>query len=94
MRPGRSFKKLARASGAVSYASFSGTKKEGAGVTEVSIDGVAASAENVQSGKYPFWSYEHIYTNGQPAPAIAQFIDYVSKVRISWRRPGTSASLI
>ena len=33
----------------------------------------------MQSGKYPFWSYEHIYTNGNPTAPVAAFIDFVSK---------------
>jgi phosphate transport system substrate-binding protein len=63
--------------GAVSYASFSGTHNQ-TGLTEVSVDGEAATEANVQSGKYPFWSYEHIYTNGKPSPQVADFIDFVS----------------
>ncbi len=80
--------KVKQSDGAVSYASFSGTKAAGAGVTEVSIEGVAASVANVTSGKYPFWSYEHIYTNGQPAPAVMQFIDYVTKSKDLMQKTG------
>lgn len=45
--------------------------------TAVSIDGVAPSEQNVISGKYPYWSYEYMLTNGQPSAAVAAFIDYV-----------------
>jgi phosphate transport system substrate-binding protein len=63
--------------GAVSYAAFSGTHGQ-TGVIELSIDGVAASEEKVVSGKYPIWSYEHVFTNGQPSKDIAAFIDFIA----------------
>ena len=62
--------------GAISYAAFSGTHNQN--IAEVSIDGVAPNDENVMSGKYPVWSYEHMFTNGDPKPEIAKFIDYVT----------------
>lgn len=68
--------KVAQTPGAVSYAAFSGTHNA-TGVAEVAIDGSAANDANVQSGKYPFWSYEHIYTNGPPSKDIAKFIAFL-----------------
>jgi phosphate transport system substrate-binding protein len=62
--------------GAISYAAFSGT--HGQPVTEVSIDGVAATEANVITGKYPFWSYEHMLTNGPATGEVKKFIDYVA----------------
>lgn len=62
--------------GAVSYAAFSGTR--GTGLTEVSIDGVAPTDENITTGKYPVWSYEHMFTRGAPAGEIQKFIAFVS----------------
>ena len=61
--------------GAISYAAFSGT--HGKPITEVSIDGVAPTDPNILVGKYPFWSYEHMFTNGAPAGASKDFIDFV-----------------
>jgi phosphate transport system substrate-binding protein len=61
--------------GAVSYAAFSGT--HGKPVTEVAIDGIAPTDANILVGKYPFWSYEHMFTNGAPAGASKDFIDFV-----------------
>jgi phosphate transport system substrate-binding protein len=43
----------------------------------VSIDGVAPTDATVASGKYPYWSYEHMYTNGQPGAQVADFINFV-----------------
>ncbi len=62
--------------GAVSYAAFSGTR--GGGLNEVSIDGVAPTDENVLSGKYPVWSYEHMFTLGPPTGEVARFIAFVA----------------
>lgn len=61
--------------GAISYAAFSGLN--GQGLHEIAIDGVAPSVKNVMSGKYPFWSYEHIYTNGTPSEPTARFLAFV-----------------
>jgi phosphate transport system substrate-binding protein len=63
--------------GAISYAAFSGTR--GHGVNELSIDGVAPTDDNIVVGKYPVWSYEHMYTNGQPSGDVAKFIEFVQK---------------
>lgn len=68
--------KVSQTPGAVSYASFSGTHNK-PGITEVAIDGAAANEANVQSGKYPFWSYEHMYTNGAPSTEISRFLAFV-----------------
>lgn len=62
--------------GAVSYAAFSGT--HGQGLNEVAIDGVAPTDANVASGRYPFWSYEHMFTNGAPSAAVKSFIEFVA----------------
>lgn len=61
--------------GAVSYAAFSGTHQKP--VTEVAIDGVQPTDKNIIIGKYPFWSYEHMMTNGSPSGEVAKFIDFV-----------------
>ena len=63
--------------GAISYVATSYVKP-GKQVT-VSIGGVPADEPNVTSGKYPFWSYEHMLTNGAPRKEVADFIDYVTK---------------
>ena len=71
--------------GAVSYAAFSGTKKfeDGhyvpvEGINELAIDGTAPTDENVETGKYPIWSYEHIYTNGVASKDASRFLAFVS----------------
>lgn len=46
-------------------------------VVAVSVDGVESTDDNVTSGKYPFWSYEHMFTNGEASKPVADFIDFV-----------------
>ena len=61
--------------GAISYLANSYVK---AGqIMGVALDGVAPTAANVEDGKYKFWSYEHMFTNGQPSPAAGDFINFV-----------------
>jgi phosphate transport system substrate-binding protein len=68
--------KVKQTSGAVSYASFSGTHGK-SGITEVSIDGASPNDDDVEAGKYPFWSYEHMYTNGPPTTEISRFLAFL-----------------
>jgi phosphate transport system substrate-binding protein len=46
-------------------------------VTQMSIDGVKATPENIQSGKFPVWAYEHMYTKGEPNEIAKAFLDYM-----------------
>jgi phosphate transport system substrate-binding protein len=61
--------------GAISYAAFSGTRNSG--LTELSVDGVAPTHDNIVTGKYPVWSYEHMFTSGPPTGEISRFIAFV-----------------
>jgi len=60
--------------GAVSYVALSGI---GGGVNIVAVDGVMPTPATIETGKYPIWSYEHMYTYGAPKGHIAGFIDFV-----------------
>ncbi len=79
--------KVKQTAGSVSYAAFSGTHNQG-GISEVSIGGAAPTDANVQSGKYPFWSYEHVYTYGHPSKEISDFIDFVKNSKELLQRTG------
>ena len=35
----------------------------------------------MESGKYPFWSYEYIFTNGQPSAQVADFSAFIQRDR-------------
>ncbi len=66
---------VAQTPGAVSYVSTGYLKK--GGIVAFSIGGATPIEANVVSGKYPFWSYEHMFTLGAPRGEVAKFIDYV-----------------
>ena len=62
--------------GAIGYVALSYLVDE-TGVDTISIDGVEPTLENTYSGKYPVWTYEHMYTKGTPDEVTQEFIDYV-----------------
>ena len=41
------------------------------------INGVEATNENISSGSYPFWSYEHMYTKGEATGLTKAYLDYM-----------------
>ena len=43
----------------------------------LSVDGVAPTAENVESGDFKIWSYEHMYTAKDADEVTKAFIDYM-----------------
>jgi phosphate transport system substrate-binding protein len=61
--------------GAVSYVALSGIT--GGGLAIVAVDGVMPTPQTIASGKYPIWSYEHMYTYGEPKGDVAAFIEFV-----------------
>jgi len=46
-------------------------------VKVLKYEGVEPTADNVKAGKYPIWSYEHMYTKGEATGAAKAFIDYM-----------------
>jgi phosphate transport system substrate-binding protein len=61
--------------GAIGYLAFSYLTDNT--VTALSIDGVQATAENVTTGKFPVWAYEHMYTKGAATDLEKAFLDYM-----------------
>lgn len=66
---------ISETDGAIGYLAFSYFTDDT--VTPLSIDGVEATAENVQSGKFPVWAYQHSYTKGEPTEIAKAFLDYL-----------------
>lgn len=62
--------------GAVTYVSRGYTV--GKPVTVLKVNGVAPTDDMVQIGKYPIWSYEHIFTKGKAKPEVESFISYIA----------------
>ncbi|MBV9972818.1 MAG: phosphate ABC transporter substrate-binding protein [Candidatus Eremiobacteraeota bacterium] len=63
--------------GAISYVASAYTR--GKNVNVVKIDRVAMSDDNVRSGKYPFWSYEHMFTHSGSPREAEDFIGFVAR---------------
>ncbi|EKN66258.1 hypothetical protein BABA_16607 [Neobacillus bataviensis LMG 21833] len=61
--------------GAVGYLAFSYFTDDS--VTPLAIDGVEPTEENVQSGKFPVWAYQHSYTKGEATDLAKAFLDYL-----------------
>jgi phosphate transport system substrate-binding protein len=61
--------------GAIGYLAFSYFIDDA--VTPLAIDGVKPTEENVQSGKFPIWAYEHSYTKGEAEGLAKVFLDYL-----------------
>ncbi len=56
---------VARTPGSISY--LPGALLN-ARVRQIAIDGQAATPEHITSGRYPFWSFAHLYTRDSAAP--------------------------
>lgn len=61
--------------GAIGYLAFSYFTDDS--VTPLGIDGVEPTEENVQSGKFPVWAYQHSYTKGDADGLAKAFLDYL-----------------
>ena len=60
--------------GAISYTAFSYVSDE---VNTLSIDGVKPTDENVIDSKWDIWSYEHMYTLGEPEELTKEFLEFM-----------------
>ena len=66
---------VAQTPGAISYLGLAYVQP--GSQTVVSIDGVGPAQAGLKN--YPYWSYEHMYTNGQPSAQVAGFINFVTQ---------------
>ncbi|MBO6385384.1 phosphate ABC transporter substrate-binding protein PstS family protein [Enterococcus casseliflavus] len=65
---------VAETPGAISYLALSYLDDS---IQALSLDGVEATPENIADNKWPIWSYEHMYTNGEPDANVKAFLDYI-----------------
>jgi len=68
-------KAVADTDGAISYLAFSYLDNT---VKALKYENIDPNADNVISGKYPIWSYEHMYTKGEATGVAKAFIDYMT----------------
>lgn len=60
--------------GAISYLAFSYFDDS---ILSLSLDDVEPKEKNVADNSWPIWSYEHMYTKGEPTKAVKAFLDYM-----------------
>lgn len=60
--------------GAISYTAFSYVSED---IDTLSIDGVEPTDENVIENKWDIWSYEHMYTLGEPEELTKEFLAFM-----------------
>jgi len=65
---------VAETPGAISYLALSYLDDS---IQALSLDGVEATPENIADNKWPIWSYEHMYTKGEPDANVKAFLDYI-----------------
>ena len=70
---------VARTPGAISYISAAYLSPQ---VQPLKIAGVAATAKNITTNRWPLWSYEHMYTQQTPTKATQQFINYMQSKQV------------
>ncbi|WP_054661703.1 phosphate ABC transporter substrate-binding protein PstS family protein [Lacticaseibacillus camelliae] len=76
---------VASTPGAVSYVAFSYVD---ATVQALSLSGVKPTDQNVTTNDWPIWSYEHMYTKGQPKGLTKQFLAYIQSPQTQKRLVG------
>jgi ABC-type phosphate transport system substrate-binding protein len=61
--------------GAISYVPLAVT--QGANVTVLAIDGVSPTIQALVQGTYPFWSVEHLYTQGSGTSQFKSYLQFL-----------------
>lgn len=67
--------KVSQTEGSISYVAFN--YFDDSKFKALSVDGVAPTQENVESGDFNIWSYEHMYTRNDADDVTKAFIDYM-----------------
>ncbi|MFT8570572.1 MAG: phosphate ABC transporter substrate-binding protein PstS family protein [Leuconostoc pseudomesenteroides] len=70
---------VATTPGAISYAAFGYIDSS---VVAASVNGIKPNNQNVATGKYAIWSYEHVYTKGKPDAQVSKFLKYLTSTKI------------
>lgn len=68
--------KVSQTPGAIGYVPLLAVQDSN--VRVVAIDGVAPSISALAQGQYPFWSIEHLYTQGDGTQQFSAYIDFLT----------------
>ena len=68
-------KTVASTPGSVSYVALGYAKDQP--VTVAKVNGIEANVANIRTGKYPIWSYEHVFTKTKNQ-AVEDFIGFIA----------------
>ena len=66
---------VASTPGTITYVALGYTRNKP--VTVVRVNNVEPNEDNIRRGRYPIWSYEHMFTKGRAGGAAADFIRFV-----------------
>ncbi|MHC5269070.1 phosphate ABC transporter substrate-binding protein PstS family protein [Enterococcus sp. LJL98] len=65
---------VAETPGAISYLALSYLDDS---IQALALDGVQPSNETIQTNDWKIWSYQHVYTKGEPTAEVKVFLDYL-----------------
>lgn len=65
---------VAQTPGAISYLAFAYLDDS---IKTIKLNGFEPTTENVSKNDWPIWSYEHMYTKGEPDGLTKEFLDYM-----------------
>lgn len=65
---------VAETPGAISYLALSYLDDS---LQALALDGVEPSVEAIETNDWKIWSYQHVYTKGEPTPEVKVFLDYL-----------------
>ena len=70
---------VSQTSGAISYLAFSYVDTS---VKSLNLNGYKPTKKNVTLNNWPLWSYEHMYTRGEPNKLTKKFLDYIMTAEV------------
>ncbi|MBI3042987.1 MAG: substrate-binding domain-containing protein [Betaproteobacteria bacterium] len=70
-------KGLAATSGAIGMTTMTVVEQSGGRIRQVSLNGVAPSAENVRKGAYALTRDSFLVTKAPPSPTVAKFLEFI-----------------